>query len=203
MVLDVFVAVGAGVVIGLSLAAPPGPVNALIASHAVTRSWRAGFLVGCGAMTADAGFLVLSVAANTLVLRAVTWLPAVAILGAGVLVYFAYEAARSWGRDPVIGARTKRAYATSYATGLGTNLTSPYPILWWLTVGLVLVAQVGPALLVGFFAGIFLWITGFPYALREAQRRFARTYHAVLVFSIVCLLVFAAWLVWTAVDALL
>lgn len=203
MVLDVLAAAGAGVVVGLSLAAPPGPVNALIASHAVTRSWRAGFLVGFGAMTADAGFLALSVAANTLVLRAVTWFPAVALLGAGVLVYFAIEAARSWSRDPVVGAQTKRAYATSYATGLGTNLTSPYPILWWLTAGLVLVAQVGPALLVGFFAGIFLWITGFPYALREAQRRFARTYHAVLAFSIVCLLVFATWLVWTAVDALL
>jgi hypothetical protein len=38
--------------------------------------------------------------------------------------------------------------------------------------------------------------------LREAQRRIARTYQAVLLFSIVCLAVFATWLVWYAVVAL-
>jgi len=82
------------------------------------------------------------------------------------------------------------------------NLTSPYPILWWLTVGLVLINQLGPAVLVGFFAGLLLWITVFPLALREAQRHIARAYQAVLAFSIVCLLAFAAWLVWSALTAL-
>jgi threonine/homoserine/homoserine lactone efflux protein len=86
-------------------------------------------------------------------------------------------------------------------TGLSVNITSPYPILWWLTAGLVLINQLGPAVLVGFFAGLLLWITVFPLALREAQRRIARTYQAVLVFSIVCLLAFAAWLVWSALTA--
>jgi len=36
-----------------------------------------------------------------------------------------------------------------------------------------------------------------------SQRRIARTYHAVIVFSIVCLAGFAAWLVWSALTALL
>ena len=82
------------------------------------------------------------------------------------------------------------------------NLTSPYPILWWLTAGLVLIRQLGPAVLVGFFAGLLLWISAFPFALREAQRRVAQAYRAVLLFSIACLLAFAAWLVWSAVAAL-
>ena len=69
--------------------------------------------------------------------------------------------------------------------------------------GLVLIDQLGPAVLVGFFSGLLLWISIFPLALREAQRRIARTYQAVLVFSIVCLAAFAAWLVWFAVAALL
>jgi len=54
--------VGAG--IGLSLAAPPEPVNAIIASQTVTRSWRAGFLVGMGATTADTIFLAVSIIAH-------------------------------------------------------------------------------------------------------------------------------------------
>jgi threonine/homoserine/homoserine lactone efflux protein len=53
VVLEIFASAGLGLLIALSLTVPPGPVNALIASHAVLRSWRAGFLVGMGAMTVD------------------------------------------------------------------------------------------------------------------------------------------------------
>lgn len=201
MVLEAFVAAAFGVGIGLSLAAPPGPVNALIASHAVTRSWRAGFLVGCGAMTADVAFLILSVAARSAVAAfAASWFPAIAALGAAVLAYFAISAVRLWRSAGAILDPIDEQRAASYATGLTTNLTSPYPLLWWLTAGLVLIGQLGPALLAGFFLGMLLWIGAFPWALRAAQRRFARTYRAVLLFSIVCLVAFAAYLAWSALD---
>jgi len=202
VVLDLLAGAAAGLVIGLSLAAPPGPVNALIASRAVTRSWRSGFLVGCGAMTADAGFLALSVLAHSAVVGARGVLPYVALLGAAVMAYFAWGAARAWDRVPGPAAPDVRAHAASYATGLTVNATSPYPILWWLTAGLALVDRLGPAVLVGFFAGILLWISAFPWALRKAQARFARTYRVALGFSIVSLVAFAAWLVWTAIDGL-
>ncbi len=203
MVLDLFAATGAGTVIGLSLAAPPGPVNAIIASQSVLRSWRAGFLVGCGAMTADAGFLLLSVLANSFLLNTLAWFPIVALVGTAVLAFFAVGAARAWNRAESVMEAASAPHAKSYATGLVTNLTSPYPILWWLTAGLVLIAQLGPAVLVGFFSGILLWIAAFPFALRVAQQRFARTYRAVLLFSIACLLFFAAFLAWSALDVLL
>ncbi len=203
MVLEIPLSAGAGLLIGLSLAAPPGPVNALIASHAVTRSWRSGFLVGCGAMTADAGFLTLSVLAHSAVVGVRSIFPLVALIGAAVMGYFAFGAARAWSRVPDLTPSSGEVHARSYATGLSVNLTSPYPILWWLTAGLALIDQLGPAVLVGFFAGILLWITAFPFALRTAQQRFARTYHVALAFSIVSLIAFASWLVWSAIDALL
>lgn len=202
MVFEVLGSAAAGLLIGLSLAAPPGPVNAIIASHAVTRSWRSGFLVGCGAMTADAGFLLLSVLAHSAVAGVGAVFPIIALLGAAVMAYFAVGTARAWNRVPQVGAETVAARATSYATGLTMNLTSPYPILWWLTAGVALINQLGPAVLVGFFAGILVWITAFPLALRTAQQRFARTYHVALAFSIVSLAAFSAWLVWSALDAL-
>ena len=203
MVLEIFATVLAGVGIGLSLAAPPGPVNAIIASHTVTRSWRAGFLVGEGATTADTVFLALSILARSAAAGITPYVPFIALLGAAVMVYFAWTAARSWkGADQILVSKPD-VHAKSYATGLSVNITSPYPILWWLTAGLVLINQLGPAVLVGFYGGLLCWMTVFPLALREAQRHFARTYHAVLVFSIVCLLAFAAWLVGSAVAALL
>ena len=202
MVLDLLAGAVAGLAIGLSLAAPPGPVNALIASRAVTRSWRSGFLVGCGAMTADAGFLVLSVLAFSLLSAVRSLFPFIALLGAAVMAYFAWRVTRSWNRIPAADSADPKEHAASYATGLAVNATSPYPILWWLTGGLALIDRLGPAVLVGFFAGILLWISAFPWTLRTAQRRFARTYHAVLAFSVISLAAFAIWLVWSAFDAL-
>jgi len=202
VVLELVVSALAGVVIGLSLAAPPGPVNALIASHTVTRSWRAGFYVGAGAATADTVFLALSVLAHSAVVGINAWLPVISLLGAAVMAYFAWGAVRAWRRAETILETSTEQHARSYATGLSVNITSPYPILWWLTAGLVLIGQLGPAVLVGFYVGLLLWITAFPAAVRAAQRRFARTYHAVLIFSIVCLAAFAAWLAWSGIDAL-
>jgi len=49
----------AGMALGLSIAAPPGPVNAMIAFQS-TRSPLRGFLVGLGAMTSDATFLFIT-----------------------------------------------------------------------------------------------------------------------------------------------
>ena len=46
----------AGIAIGLSLAVPPGPMNALIAAESVKRSYVDGIKLGMGAMTADAIF---------------------------------------------------------------------------------------------------------------------------------------------------
>lgn len=198
MVLEDLASAGIGVFIALSLAAPPGPVNALIASHAVTRSWRSGFLVGAGAMTVDALWLTLSVLAHSLLVGARSLFPAIALLGAAVMAYFAWGAAKAWKAEPVVAVPSGALHATSYATGVATNGMSPYPIIWWLTAGIAFIDQLGPWVLVGFFAGLILWTATFPYLLRAAQQRYARTYHIVLAFSIVVLVVFVGYLIWSA-----
>src|SRR5207245_1681410 len=146
----------AGAGIGRSLAAPPGPVNAIRASQTVTRSWREGFLVGMGATTADTIFLAVSVAAHSAIASIQGWIPFIALLGAGVMAYFAWNTVRALQRASTIIESNPEEHAKSYATGLSVNITSPYPILWWLTAGLVLIDQLGPAVLVGFFSGLLL-----------------------------------------------
>src|SRR2546430_2876290 len=88
LVLDILWAVLAGAGIGLSLAAPPGPVNAIIASQTVTRSWRAGFLVGMGATTADTVFLGVSVVPHSAGASIQGWGPLIALLRARRMAYF-------------------------------------------------------------------------------------------------------------------
>src|SRR2546427_10135180 len=91
VVLEVVATVLAGLGIGLSLGAPPGPVNAISASQTVTRSWRAGFLVGMGATTADTIFVAVSIVAHSVVASIQGWIPIIALLGAGVMAYFAWS----------------------------------------------------------------------------------------------------------------
>ncbi|MFB6091495.1 MAG: LysE family translocator [Haloquadratum sp.] len=190
----------AGMVFGIALAAPPGPMNAIIAEESVVRGWLAGFKAGLGAMSADAIFFVLAALGVVAFVERFPLLRA-AMVGVGglLMLYFAYGAAsdvQSSFRagsgatdesDPRVGTGFRKAFVLA--------LTNPYQILFWLTIGVgllqpgtldvlartpyvgaalagTLVVDTGsPVLVAGFFGGIVLWITGFPAALVGAERR--------------------------------
>ncbi len=147
----------AGGVFGLALAAPPGPMNAVIAEESVRNGWWAGVRTGAGAMTADVAFFVLALVG---VVRDAPLLGAVMIAAGGVLMlYFAYGAARAArsghgtatldrdgapgrsGRTVALqGSETATVRAESQTGGgfrkaLALSITNPYQIVFWLTVG--------------------------------------------------------------------
>jgi threonine/homoserine/homoserine lactone efflux protein len=151
-------------------------------------------------MTADAVFLVGSLlGVVTFVERFPTLRAAMVGVGGVLMCYFAYGAARDAlsGVETVPAEGAARRAATGFRKAFVLALTNPYQILFWLTIGVgllepgeldvlsytpyvgadlagLLVVRTGsPALIVGFFLGITLWITGFPAALRAAQRRVA------------------------------
>ena len=192
--LDVLVSFGAGILLGLSIAAPPGPANAMIATHAVTRKhWWAGTLVGFRAMTADATFLVVTYLVGRAVQPSEAALIVVYVLGAFVMFFFAYGASKAWKKPPVERLQEVRP-THSYLSGLAIGLTNPYQILWWLTAGIAFIQSVGPAIVAGFFCGIVMWTLSFPWALGYAGKRIDRAYYAVLLFALVTLVVLGAWL---------
>lgn len=180
----------AGVLFGLALAAPPGPMNAIIAEESVLRGWAAGFKAGLGAMTADIVFFLLALAGVVAVIERLPRLQTAMFLVGGLLMlYFAYGAVK--------GARVSfRAAAVPESRGFSKafalSLTNPYQILFWLTAGVglltpgtvdvlsyasetlsgLVVVQTGhPALIVGLFGGVAAWIVGFPAALTAAENR--------------------------------
>ena len=191
---SVFVTAGAGVIFGLALAAPPGPMNAIIAEESVVRGFPAGFRAGLGAMTADVIFFVLALlGAVTLVERAPGLRAVMVTVGGLLMCYFAYGAFRDI--DEELTGDESAPESRGFTKALVLGLSNPYQILFWLTVGIalldpgsldvlgqtpyvgdalsgVLIVETGsPALLGGFFAGILLWIVGFPAALVGAGRR--------------------------------
>mgnify|MGYP002761267977 FL=1 len=145
---DALVTLAAGVVFGIALAAPPGPMNAIIAEESVRRGWLAGFKAGLGAMSADVIFFALAAFG---VVAFVERFPRVraAMVGVGglLMLYFAYDAATDVrssfsgtapdGADAAPGERveTDTRAATGFRKAFVLALTNPYQVLFWLTIG--------------------------------------------------------------------
>jgi threonine/homoserine/homoserine lactone efflux protein len=183
----------AGVALGLSLAVPPGPVNAVIAVQSSTKSAKRGFSVGFGAMTADAIFLIITYYLGGLVvvndaIRGILSMISCALLA--YMAYMVYMSLRSIGQLAEGGSKSTRL---PYISGLTIGLTNPLQITWWLSVGLSLISSIGLTIIVGFFAGILLWITLFPLAMHWASSRVPSLYRWVVYASAFLLLAFSAW----------
>ena len=196
MVLDLLVGLGAGVLLGLSIAVPPGPMNALIANHTVTRSRLSGQFTGFGAMTADGVFLGITLAVGTALAPDRGFRIFLFVLGALVMFYLGWRTYGAYRAGLQIQhTQTAADTARAYVTGLTVGLSNPFQILWWLTAGLAFMTEIGPSVAAGFFLGILLWTTSFPYFLDRANRRYRGTYRIVLLLSLVLLLAFGALLV--------
>ncbi|WP_128477636.1 LysE family translocator [Halorussus pelagicus] len=210
----------AGVALGLSLAAPPGPMNAIIAEESVLRGWGSGFRAGLGALSADACFFVLALLGVVAVVRDV---PVVqqALFGFGglLMLYFAYgtanDADAAFGGDaaPDGAGPAARAESKGFRKAFVLALTNPYQILWWLTAGVGLldpgtfspdalggltVSTGSPIIVVGFFGGIALWVIGFPAALVTVGRRVDSFAPVVAYLSALVLALAGASFLWKA-----
>lgn len=188
-VLGAVTTVLAGMVFGLAIAAPPGPMNAVIAEESVLRGWLSGVWAGLGAMAADACFFVLALVGAVAVVERVPAIRGAAFaIGGLLMLYFAYGAARGANDDHEAATGERRGFAKAFVLAI----TNPYQVVFWLTIGVgmlepgqidvlaplsadlanVLVVATGsPALVVGFFAGIAAWVVGFPTTLVAAERR--------------------------------
>jgi threonine/homoserine/homoserine lactone efflux protein len=217
----------AGVVFGLALAAPPGPMNAIIAEESVLRGWIEGFKAGLGAMTADLIFFLLALVGIVAVVERFPTLQAVMITVGGVLMlYFAVDAARNV-ETALTGDTETVPPGRGFRKALVLGLTNPYQILFWLTVGVslldpgrvdvlsytpyvgeglagTLVVETGsPALLAGLFGGIVIWVVGFPAALIAGRRRIDALAPIVAAGSALVLAGFGCLFLWDGLTTLL
>ena len=223
------VTLGAGVLFGLALAAPPGPMNAVIAEESVLRGRLAGFRAGLGAATADAIFFVLAYVGVVAVVESFPLLQGVMVAVGGVLMlYFAVGAAQGARASfrPTADEDSIAAEGKGFRKALVLALTNPYQVLFWLTIGVgllrpgeldvlsrlpvvgadlagVLVVATGsPALIGGFFLGVLVWIVGFPTGLVAAERRIETFAPLVAVLSAVVLAGFGVYFLYDAATTL-
>ncbi len=184
----------AGIVLGLSLGVPPGPVNAAIAAAAARRSYVDGIKIGLGAMTADATYLVLTVIGVAVLLTGSLARNAISVIGGLILLYFAYATLKSYRQsreDPGSGGT-----GNHYLTGLVMGLTNPLGILWWVTAGAAFVAMFNVLGVAGFMLGLLAWITSFSVFVHYAGKKVDIVYPIVIIGSGLMMLFFGLLLLY-------
>lgn len=151
--------------LGLSLSAPIGPINAAMLDKGIKRGFMHAWMVGVGGMFADVILITLIYFGlvhflTTPFMKTFLWL-----FGCFILLYSGIESVIGAGKMKDPGYRSEETLARSFFTGLMMALSSPLSILFWLGIyGSVLAETVAKydrnhvLLYTGImFIGITLW----------------------------------------------
>jgi threonine/homoserine/homoserine lactone efflux protein len=207
------VVVATGFGIGLSLAAPPGPILALCAQRTVRYGFWRGMVVPLGAISGDFTLAALmGFGALPLLERAPRAAALVGLLGAALTAFLAWSAWKLARRPPDLvhqegekPARFPRAgwVVSGLATGWALAVSSPFNFGWWLGVGTRLFDEQGPLVFVGFFLGLFSFTVAFTAAMVYMRTRVRGLLQGVTYASAVLLAAFSVYLAYDGVRDLL
>jgi threonine/homoserine/homoserine lactone efflux protein len=147
-------ALASGAFLGLSCGPAPGPLLALLLAQTLPHGPREGCKIALTPLVTDAPIILVALvlAAKLAELRPV--LGIVSIAGGVFVLYLAWDSFRPARLDAEVPAEPPR----SWSKGILTNLLSPHPWLFWLTVGAAILAKaiaqswlVAVAFLFGFY----------------------------------------------------
>ncbi len=174
-----------GLLLGVSLAAPPGPVTAVLVNRA-SRSSMAGIMVGMGAMTADFTLMII-----TFTLRRLLPLDSYETYFylAGAIFFAILSLLILLGNE-----KEEEHVRGGYPTGLFMGLVNPFQIGWWLTAGIAFVQKFGYYPFYFLFAGIVAWVVFLSLTVRYSIMKYGeRARNAFRIFSSVTLIFFSAF----------
>jgi len=151
-----------GIAIGISIAAPVGPIGILCIRRTLNQGRLYGFASGMGAATADAAYGLVAAlglaAAGSFLTEQGSWLN---VAGAAFLLYLAYSTARSAASGAEPSTRPGKGYWSAYLTTLLLTLTNPMTIVSF--AGILAGLNLGDArgasawFVAGVFAGSAAW----------------------------------------------
>jgi threonine/homoserine/homoserine lactone efflux protein len=193
--------------IGLSIAAPVGPIGLLVIQRTLRHGAVTGLATGLGAAVADAFYGAVGAYGISAV---VTWLQgarAVLVLGGGAFLLLL--AWRIWRAAPAAAVQEQApgpSWAAAFGSTFALTLANPSTVLSFLAIFGALAAQLqsaaAPAVMVlGVFCGSALWWLALCAAVGRLRRRFdERLQRWVGRVSALMLAGFALWQ-WAALFA--
>ena len=191
-------AVLGGALLAISIAAPPGPVMAIMANASMRGRVKESLVTAAGGISGDVVWLALAI------LGAVAYLDrhprAVGALGLAGALLLLWMAWGTW-RSVRAGLRANTA-SGSWKLGFFTVLSSPFSLAWWLANGTLLYAVWGWPGIAAFFVTGSLYALGFTYAFRWVGRKAASAMMWVGYVSVVVLGSFGLYVGWTSLRLL-
>lgn len=192
-----------GILLGLAIAAPVGPIGLLSIQNTLRRGFKAGFITGMGAATADAAY---AVAALFGLVGVIALIPEPRYLRVAGAIFFAWLAWKTWQKNDQATAApsTARSVWGMYSTTCLLTLSNPMTIMGFVTLFAGLgVGQSGTAagmeLVVGVFLGSSLWWATLAGACSLMSKKLpARWLRCVDYASALLLLAFAIALLYQA-----
>ncbi|NBC67953.1 LysE family translocator [Paenibacillus sacheonensis] len=152
-----------GLLIGLSIAAPVGPIGILCMKRTLTQGRRFGFVSGLGAASADGMYgLIAAFGFGAVIARIAALQTAASILGGLFLCFLGYRSFRSAAGERSAEAGGSGSLAGAYGTTFLLTAANPVTILSFLGIfaGLDVMDASLPgllALVLGVFAGSAAW----------------------------------------------
>ena len=188
-----------GILLGLGVAIPIGPLNILIMNYSLS-SFGRGFALGMGAMSADILYFVL-LSLGVLVVFDNTWIfKSIAIFGAIFLLYMAWACYKNASKMLAKISNTERGESllACYLKGLGLNSINPFIVGFWLSLSSVVVSSANWMIAaLGVLLALFAWVLGLSILTSLARRiisaKVARIFSYV---SAVLMLFFTAFLIY-------
>jgi len=165
--------------LGLSLAAPIGPVNVEIIRRGLKSGFRQALLAGAGAMSADATYLTLIFFGLISFLNIHLMKIILGIGGGIILLYLGVMSVKEFFQKHSTAAnKPRRFFKNSYVAGYTLAFFSPMTIVWWIGVfGATLAAQTNTFHNVHAFLsclsillGCFLWVLFIATALHWGKK---------------------------------
>lgn len=195
MTTDMLPLFAAGLVLGLSLAAPPGPVMAIMATASAQGRPRESIVTAMGAIVGDAVWLLLAIAGFVAVLRShPRVIGALGIVGGAMLLWMAWQGLQSTRRG--IAESTLKG---SFRLGFATVLSSPYSFAWWVASGPIVISTLRIPGIVGLFLSLVAYTIAFSYALSWLG---ARVKHAALAVAYVGVAMLSVFGVYFALEGI-
>jgi threonine/homoserine/homoserine lactone efflux protein len=167
-----------GVVLGVSIAAPIGPVNVAMIQRGLEQGFGGAFLLGVGSTVADLLYILLAYAGAD-PLAHLSWARLLLFLaGALVMGWLGFEALRAALRPaPEAAVVPKVPGRSAFVSGFLITIVNPMTIAFWLGIlSASLAARTrAPLLVEGLYiaslaTGCLLWCFGLAVALHHGRR---------------------------------
>lgn len=150
---------GIGILLGLSAGFSPGPLLMLVISETLHHGSRSGIKVALAPMVTDLPIVAITLAVLLKVSGYHHILGIISLAGGMFVLFTGYEAIRTQAVELALPKEQPR----SLRKGVLTNILSPHPYLFWISVGAPILTRsltIGLTAFFAFIGGFYLSLVG-------------------------------------------